>query len=206
MTRATRTISDEAILRGTGKPFAHWCRVLDRFDVRGNGHKAAARHLKERHIASAWWAQMLTIAYEHERGLRGNLQRHDQSFAVSVQRTLRCRPAAIWDAFREDAVRCWLSPGARLERKLGGRYFNGATEVGEVVKIRPGALLRIAVTADADSSAQLEWAISARDEERATVRVEIQRLASTRSAARQKKAWSAAVDRLKRYLAEGRPA
>ena len=41
--------------------------MLDAFDVAAHGHTAAAKHLRETHDTTAWWAQTLTVRYEQER-------------------------------------------------------------------------------------------------------------------------------------------
>ena len=65
-----RRISDDAVRARTGKAWAHWFGVLDRFGLKEKGHTLAARHLREKHELSDWWAQAVTIRYEWERGLR----------------------------------------------------------------------------------------------------------------------------------------
>ena len=65
-----RKLSQEAVLKGTGKGWKHWFAVLDKWDVQKNGHTASAKYLLEKHGISAWWAQAVTIRYEWERGLR----------------------------------------------------------------------------------------------------------------------------------------
>ena len=65
-----RRISNDAVLAKTGKSWDAWFAVLDRFDVPARGHTATARYLREEHGVSGWWAQAVTVRYEHERGLR----------------------------------------------------------------------------------------------------------------------------------------
>jgi hypothetical protein len=63
-------ISDEAVKTKTGKRWSEWFKILDRFDVKENGHKLAAEHLSDKHKLEPWWSQAVTIRYEWERGLR----------------------------------------------------------------------------------------------------------------------------------------
>ncbi len=65
-----RVISEEAVAAATGKGWAHWFKVLDRFDVKANGHPLAAKHLVAEHRLGPWWAQAVTIRHEWDRGLR----------------------------------------------------------------------------------------------------------------------------------------
>jgi hypothetical protein len=70
----TRRISDKAVQAGTGKGWDEWFRLLDARHTQGEGHTARARHLREQYGLSPWWAQVIAIRYEWERGLRGEGQ------------------------------------------------------------------------------------------------------------------------------------
>jgi len=63
-------ISDEAVQSKTGKIWRNWFSILDKLDVKEQGHTKAAKYLRDKHKLSAWWAQAVTIRYEWERGLR----------------------------------------------------------------------------------------------------------------------------------------
>lgn len=65
-----RKISDDAVKAKTGRRWKQWFAVLDKFNVKKNGHKLAAKHLYDRYKIGPWWSQAVTIRYEWERGLR----------------------------------------------------------------------------------------------------------------------------------------
>ena len=68
--RGTRAISDEAVRSKTGRGWDEWFAVLDEWDVPAVGHTATAKRLREELGVDPWWAQAVTVRYEHERGLR----------------------------------------------------------------------------------------------------------------------------------------
>ncbi|MBX2804138.1 MAG: DUF4287 domain-containing protein [Myxococcales bacterium] len=139
--RSTGAVSEEATLAKTGHGFDHWFGVLDRFGAPDKGHTASARHLREDHGVSPWYAQSISIAYERARGLRVLNQATAGSFQVSVSRTL---PTDLQTAtpFLTDAARrpdWWEAVGVELppeafRRKEGAvwvrfRHDDGAVEV-----------------------------------------------------------------------------
>ena len=63
-------ISDDAVKAKTGKTWAQWFTILDRLDVKTNGHRHAAMSLYDTYKLNPWWSQAVTIRYEWERGLR----------------------------------------------------------------------------------------------------------------------------------------
>ena len=65
-----RRISEDSVLRRTGKGWAEWLGILDEWGAADEGHTASARYLRETHGVDPWWAQAVTVRYEYERGLR----------------------------------------------------------------------------------------------------------------------------------------
>lgn len=104
-------VSDEAVTRATGKGWAHWLAVLDAFDVKKNGHKAAAEHLHAEHGVGEWWAQMVTVGYEQKRGLRQVRQKAD-GFSASASRVIGASVATVMDALEDRGLaERWLPRG-----------------------------------------------------------------------------------------------
>lgn len=61
-------ISDEKVKATTKKMWQEWFRILDRRNAKRSGHYATAKHLAAKYRLSPWWAQVVTIRYENERG------------------------------------------------------------------------------------------------------------------------------------------
>ena len=81
-------LSEATSLRVTGHGLEHWFTVLDRFGGVEKGHTASARHLAEDHKIDGWYAQGITVAFERARGVRGDNQRCDGKYEVSVSKVL----------------------------------------------------------------------------------------------------------------------
>jgi hypothetical protein len=65
-----RRISEDSVRRRTGKGWDEWLAILDDWGAADKGHTESAKHLRDAHGVSPWWAQAVTVRYEYERGLR----------------------------------------------------------------------------------------------------------------------------------------
>lgn len=111
-----RAISDAAITKATGHDSKHWFKVLDKFNVKKNGHKAAADHLHKRFSLSGWWCQMIIVEYERARGLREVNEKAD-GFSASISRTLDCSAADFINAWSKPAIRKkWLGDDVTVHK------------------------------------------------------------------------------------------
>mgnify|MGYP001372806160 CR=1 FL=1 len=104
-------VSDKAVTAKTGHGWEHWLAVLDAFDVKKNGHRAATEHLHAKHGVDEWWAQMVTVGYEQKRGLRELRQKAD-GFSASASRTIAAGISRVLDAFEDKGLaERWLPRG-----------------------------------------------------------------------------------------------
>lgn len=192
-------VSLEAIEKATGRPWAHWTRVLDRFDVRSNGHKAAAKHLLVEHRASPWWSQMLTVRYELEHGLRQPLQRGDKTFAVTVQRTMNATLETAWRAWTSRTVAAKWLPGLKtLDARRGGRIAPLLGGEGEFTRVDRHDRLRIAWRRrKGEPRGTIEVRFTPKPGGRVTVGVGHSGIARKQEAEQLKKRWAASCDTLR---------
>jgi hypothetical protein len=56
-------VSDEQVLEKTGKPLAHWDKVLDRFEAAKKKSNDVVEHLQRDHQVARYWARTLTTRY-----------------------------------------------------------------------------------------------------------------------------------------------
>ena len=65
-----RKIGDDAVKSKTGKNWKQWIAILNKYNVRKNGHRLAVKFLAQRYKIGPWWSQAVAIYYEWARGLR----------------------------------------------------------------------------------------------------------------------------------------
>ena len=101
---------EAGIVKKTGHGYDHWFAVLDAFGAAAKGHTASAAHLYGEHGVPGWHSQMITVAYERERGLRAMNQSCAGDFQVNVSKTLPVSAADVVDALSSTRRRAaWLA-------------------------------------------------------------------------------------------------
>lgn len=61
-------VSDEQVVETTGKPLAHWKKVLDNFAAAGKKSNYVVAHLQNDHDVPRYWARTLTTWYFKQAG------------------------------------------------------------------------------------------------------------------------------------------
>jgi hypothetical protein len=169
-------ISDAAVRAVTGRGWAEWFAALDAFDVRANGHAAAARHLAVEHGCPDWWCQMVTVGYEQERGLRRKRQAGDGTYQASGSKTLAVPIERLYAAWADEEVRArWLA------------------EPIAVRKATPNKSMRI-TWPDGTSVAVYFWVKGAA---KSQVQISHEKLPDEAAAAAMKAYWAEALERLR---------
>ena len=85
--------SDKAVLKSTGKKWEEWFSILNSIGKRME-HKDIASYLHKEFQVTGWWSQMITVAYEKEKGLRENHQRPD-GYSISVSKVIGVSVATL---------------------------------------------------------------------------------------------------------------
>lgn len=100
-------ISDEAVKARTGKDWKQWFSLLDKASAKDKSHKEIAEYLDSTGV-SGWWAQMITVTYEQERGLRQVHQKAD-GYSASASRTFVVPISVLYGYWADEKLRKkWL--------------------------------------------------------------------------------------------------
>jgi uncharacterized protein DUF4287 len=178
--RETKRSSDEAVKAKTGKVWAEWFKILDKAGAKKMAHKEIAQYLRDEQNVGPWWGQMVAVAYEHERGLRGKFQKCDGEFSASGSRTIAVPMAKAFSAWTDENLRrSWL-PDGKLE-------ITTATP-GKYVRGKWGA-------------SRLSVGFYGKGADRTQIAVDHGKLASSKECAKMKSYWFNALNRLEQTLA-----
>lgn len=108
------TVTEDAVKGKTGKTWDEWCKILDKAGARMMDHQEIALFLHKQLGLSLWWAQMVAVGYENERGLRADKRSgpNGQKCEVTLNKTVPASRAAVWAAWQDrNTLERWL-PGA----------------------------------------------------------------------------------------------
>lgn len=203
---AESKISNEAVETRTGKSWAQWFRILDRWGAAKKGHKATAAWLHETRELPTWWAQMVTVRHERERGLR---DKHEKStgYEISVTRLMEGGPSRAFDALSRPAdLSHWFTRGAKANLEVGGSYSNRDGDRGRFLAVvRPRRLRMTWENENHAPGTVVDFTVAAIAGGRSRVSVTHSRLVTRRDAEKMKEAWSWALDSLRAYLDTGKP-
>jgi uncharacterized protein YndB with AHSA1/START domain len=202
-----QAISDEAVRARTGKTWAQWGSILDRWNAAEKDHKAIARHLADRHGLDAWWSQAVTVRYEQDRGMRKIGERADGSYEVSVQRTIATTPEQAFNACTDAKLLSkWFTTKATVDLREGGRYSNADGDTGEFRRIDPPRRVRFTWGNPKHCpGTTVEISFTRRGLDKTAIRIQHMKLASEKDREAMREGWSWALDSLKSFLETGRP-
>ena len=169
-------MSDEAVEAKTGKNWNRWFKHLDAAGGRKMSHQEIVAHLKDKHDVRPWWTQMVAVTYEQARGLR---EKHEKpgGFEISVSRTV--------DASISKTFKAWTDARTR------SRWLK---EPVTIRKATPNKILRLNWE---DGKSIVAVAFVAKEKDKTQVVAQHNKLADAKAAAKMKKFWAAALDRLK---------
>ena len=176
--KSSSRISDDAVRKRTGKPWAEWFAILDQAGAKKRGHKEIVAILDEYDIGG-WWQQMVTVAYEQDRGLRDQHQKAE-GYEISSSKTVAVPVGKLFAAW-DDA-------------KLRGKWLK------EKVTIRKAAKNKSLRITWPDGNTSVSVNFYAKEAGKSQLAVQHGKLADARDAQRRKKFWADALERLKAFL------
>ncbi|HRQ01141.1 MAG TPA: hypothetical protein PK781_11920 [Terrimesophilobacter sp.] len=96
-----QTVADDKLRAATGRTRQEWHSILNEAGAGDWSHTAIAKWLVADQGVDGWWAQGITVGYEHARGSRQPGQQADGTFAVSATKTVRAPKAQALQAIVE---------------------------------------------------------------------------------------------------------
>ncbi len=172
-------ISSVAVEKATGKNWADWFAILDRAGAAKLTHREIAAMLAKHPGVSAWWAQMITVQFERERGLRA-VHQTARGFVASASRVVNVPLARLYES--------WSTPPARA-------VWLGKTSL-TIRRATTNKSIRITWPEGQD----VEVMFYEKSPEKSQVTVQHNKLASAADVKGMKSFWAEKLDRLRDQL------
>ena len=139
-----KCISDEAFLKATGKSRDEWFAFLDKAGAAELEHKPIVALLRDKGgLASAWWQQETTVAYEQARGKRTPGQSLGAGFEIGATRVIDISPERAWRLMTQEPGRSvWLGGLTKMPR-AGESYQTSEGIKGKVASFTEGRHVRL---------------------------------------------------------------
>ena len=172
-------MSDEAVEAKTGKSWSRWFKHLDAAGAKKMSHQEIAAHLSEKHGVRPWWTQMVAVTYEQARGLR---DKHEKpaGYEISVSRTIGAPISKAFKAWTDEKLRQkWLPSNLTIRKATANKSLRVTWE---------------------DGKTSLAVAFVSKGKDKAQVVAQHGKLLDAKAAAKMKKFWAAALDRLKEAI------
>jgi hypothetical protein len=179
---AKPAISDDAVKAATGKSWKEWFALLDKHGAKLLTHKQIAELLDRKYLDSGWWAQSVTVMYEHSRGLR-ELHEKVDGFAANVSKTFNVSLDRLYAAWQDGSARAnWLAEqGIEITRETVNKSIRMLWS---------------------DGRTRVEANFYPKGKDKAVVQVEHSKFDSAADVAEARSNWKAALDRLQKKLAQ----
>jgi hypothetical protein len=128
-------VSNEAVLKATGKDWNEWIKILDKAGSIKKTHKEIAEYLTENFEISGWWAQSVTVYYEQAKGLRKKHQKID-GYEIGSSKTVNVPLDKLYKAWNSSKnISEWTNgqnfqiTKATENKSIRAAWNNGSTRI-----------------------------------------------------------------------------
>lgn len=201
--KADHAVSESSCKGATGKSLAEWFQALDQHGGVALGRRTLSKWIEHEHAVEFWWATTITNEYEIA---RGDLARDGKpkGYSICPTKSIKAGTRACFEAFTTPrALDAWYGPKNDVDLRDGGHWRNADGNRATIKKVNAGKNIRLIAEDDG-----LSWPTPVEIKfegsgGKCTVMVAIERLQTRAEADGYRRAWSAALDRLKAWIEGG---
>jgi len=201
--KADCAVSEASCKEATGRTLADWFKALDERGGIPLGRRVLSKWLEHEHGLTTWWAATVTNEYEIA---RGDLARDGKpkGYMICPTKSIKASPKKCFAAFADAAaLNAWFGPKHDVDMRDGGHWRNADGNRATIKKVNAGKNIRLVAE---DKALTLPTPVEIKFEAKGascTVMVAIERLQTRAEADGYRRAWSAALDKLKAHLEAG---
>lgn len=204
--KSDHAVSDAACKAATGKTLSDWFTVLDEHGGVALGRRDLTTWVRDAHCVDAWWCATIVNEYEIA---RGDLAKDGKSkgYSICPTKSIRATTQECFGAFASAAaLDAWFGPKHVVDLREGGHWRNADGNRAVIRKVNAGKSIRLVAEDDGLTSptpVEIKFTPNGRN---CTIMVSIERLQTRAEADGYRRAWGAALERLKSVMesADGR--
>jgi len=197
--KADHAVSESSCKSATGKSLADWFKALDKHGGVALGRRSLSKWIEHEQGVELWWATTITNEYEIARGVMKNGK--PVGYSICPTKNIKASPKKCYAAFTTARnLDAWFGPEHDVDMRDGGHWRNGDDNVATIKKVNAGKNIRLLAE---DAGLTLPTPVEIKftpNGANCTVMVAIERLQTRAEADGYRRAWSAALDRLKAHV------
>lgn len=190
------------VLSKTGKTLENWFEIIEKFGSK-KGHTAIAKHLKEDHQLTSWWAQSITTRYEFDNDLRKLYERTGKKgFTVTAQKTMPYKVDKVYETFTDaKQLKKWFSPYLKMTVKDGAAFNFDQVTNGKFLKVIPNVKITLNLVSNKNEEiSKVTIEFIRKDKAKTTVKITQNDLTTEIAIAAQKDFWKNFLSAASIYL------
>jgi uncharacterized protein YndB with AHSA1/START domain len=136
-------VSDEAVLKATGKNWAAWERIISDAEEGAWSHREIASFLHEKQGVGFWWSQTIATTYEQRRGRR-RIGETASGFQIGVRKTYPLAREELWGLLvSPEGLSLWLGTAESLAIEAGSVFQTENGVTGEIRVVKSNSHIRL---------------------------------------------------------------
>ncbi len=193
-------LTDEACREATGKTLSEWYAEIDAIDGLAKGRREVGSYLGEKIGRESWWPGAIAVEYERERNKLEKDGRPKGYFICSTK-TLNVPVEEAYRAWTSaESLASWFGSGVKIDLKEGGEFVDPDGNHGTFKRIRENKDLRFTWVGESGDESLVDVVLTDKGGGKTGLLVNHDRLQTKAEADGIRRAWSEAIDRMKKHL------
>ena len=198
--KSDHAVSEASCKEASGKSLAEWFKALDKHGGIPLGRRTLSKWIEHEHKVDLWWSTTIVNEYEIA---RGDLAKDGKpkGYSICPTKSIKASAADCYAAFATaKTLDAWFGPRHDVDMSEGGHWRNADGNRASIKKVNVGKNIRlIAEDAGLTLPTPVEIKFDGKGD-KCTVMVSIERLQTRAEADGYRRAWAAALDKLKAYV------
>lgn len=195
-------ITNQSILKNTGKSWVEWISTLNKHGAQNLTHKEIVKILKVKFRQSIWWQQQITICYDIYVGKRIEGQNSKGKYSASPVKTIHHSAEKVWKfIISVKGQKIWLGNYANYTFNKGDTFESDGGYYGEVRTVLKNKRIRLKwIESETDNKSYLQIHIVSRGPEKSMLVFQHDEISTNKEKEKLKTHWKNVLDRISKAM------